>query len=119
VAAVRAGMSAEAGAEELDPVAVEAERLMLALRMRAGIKLDAGHADSPEMHRCIESLAAVGLVERHPTTASLTRRGRLLANEVAAQVLAAHDRAVLATAPGRGAVGAGSGVAGAEPSGTR
>ena len=114
VEAVRVGASAEAGAEELDPTAAEAERLMLALRMRTGIKLDAGNADSPEMHRCIDSLATIGLVERHRATASLTRRGRLLANEVAAQVLTAHEKAA-----SRGTIAAHSGVAPAEPSGTR
>ncbi|HEX5586697.1 MAG TPA: radical SAM family heme chaperone HemW [Acidimicrobiia bacterium] len=119
VAAVRSGASAEAGAEELDRTAAEAEQLVLALRMRTGIKLDAENADSPEMHRCIDSLTAMGLVERHGTTASLTRRGRLLGNEVAAQVLTAHERAVREQVVQRGTVAAAAGVATAEPSGTR
>jgi putative oxygen-independent coproporphyrinogen III oxidase len=106
VDAVRTGASAEAGAEELDRFASEAEQLMLALRMRTGIKLDAGNADSPEMRQCMDSLVAIGLLERHGTTASLTRRGRLLANEVAARLLTAHDAVMEKVAPAATADGA-------------
>jgi oxygen-independent coproporphyrinogen-3 oxidase len=93
VEAVAGGQDPEAGAEELDPAAAAAERLVLALRTRAGIKLDAPDADLPGVHAGIESLHALGLVERRGEVASLTLHGRLLANEVAVRLLGAIDDA--------------------------
>jgi oxygen-independent coproporphyrinogen-3 oxidase len=71
VAAVRAGASTEASAEELGPDARRAERLQLALRTRDGVPAEA---------LPIEELG--GLVEVGDGRAVLTPRGRLLANEV-------------------------------------
>ena len=94
IAAVAAGAPVEASHEDLGPDRAASERLVLALRTRAGIKLEGPDADLPEMHDCIETLDAAGLVARHGTHVVLTRRGRLLANEVGARVLGAHERAV-------------------------
>ena len=93
VRALATGADPEAGAEELDPAAARAERMVLALRTRTGIKLGGPDADLGDVHACIDSLAAVGLLDRRGDNAVLTRRGRLLANEVAARLLAALDRA--------------------------
>jgi oxygen-independent coproporphyrinogen-3 oxidase len=95
---VDAGQSVEGGAEDLDADAAAVERLVLALRTRAGIKLTAENAElprmeSPEMRECLEMLDASGLIVRNGAVASLTRRGRLLGNEVAARVLAADEAA--------------------------
>jgi oxygen-independent coproporphyrinogen-3 oxidase len=89
--AVRRGASPEAGAEVLDGPAAAAERLVLALRTRAGIKLDGPDADLPGVKDGIDSLLALDLVERRGVTARLTPRGRLLANEAAARLLASLD----------------------------
>jgi oxygen-independent coproporphyrinogen-3 oxidase len=93
VDAIGRAQSPEAGAEVLDAPAAAAERLVLALRTRAGIKLDGPDADLPGVHEGIDSLLGVELVERHGASARLTRRGRLLANEAAARLLAAIDDA--------------------------
>ena len=52
-----------------------------------------GNADFPEVQECIDMLVDAELVGREGATVVLTRHGRLLANEVAARVLAASDAA--------------------------
>ena len=65
----------EAGAEDLDAETRRVEGLQLRLRMREGIPADSIDLDGLE-----------GLVEIHDDTAILTRRGRLLANEVSLRI---------------------------------
>jgi putative oxygen-independent coproporphyrinogen III oxidase len=72
VAAVAAGRSTEAAGEELAPEARRIEGLQLSLRTRAGVPLEALDGD-----------VLAGLVEQTGERWVLTRRGRLLANEVA------------------------------------
>lgn len=72
IATVRAGRSPEAGHERLDPATQVRERLELALRTRAGVP-DEALPDTADLD---------GLVERAAGQVVLTRRGRLLANEV-------------------------------------
>ncbi len=72
LAAVEAGRSAEAADEELDADARRIEGLQLALRMRSGVPAEALPLDELD-----------GLVTVEGDQAVLTRRGRLLANEVA------------------------------------
>ena len=58
-----------------------------------GIKLAAAAADPSEWPRCIDELATVGLLDRgRGDRVVLTRRGRLLANEVTARLLGALDQ---------------------------
>jgi oxygen-independent coproporphyrinogen-3 oxidase len=91
VAAVAAGEGVEAAHEVLDAPAASLERVVLALRTHDGIKLDAPEAEAPGMHACLDELVDAGLLARTPDRAILTRRGRLLANEVAARVLMAAE----------------------------
>jgi oxygen-independent coproporphyrinogen-3 oxidase len=93
VAAVAAGRSAEAGAECLDPEGRQAEAAVLALRTSTGIKLPLPAADPSGVDSCIDDLAAAGMVVRAGDRVVLTRRGRLLGNEVAARLLGALERA--------------------------
>ncbi len=72
VAAVASGRSTEAAGEELAPDARRVEGLQLSLRTRTGVPLDALDGDD-----------LPGLVEQTGDRWVLTRRGRLLANEVA------------------------------------
>jgi len=72
VEAVRSGRSAEAAGEELTPDAQRIEGLQLSLRTRAGVPIDS-----------LDGNALPGLVERADDRWVLTRRGRLMANEVA------------------------------------
>jgi coproporphyrinogen III oxidase-like Fe-S oxidoreductase len=102
IAAVDADEPGEAAAEELGPDRAASERLVLALRTRAGIKLEGPDADLPEMHDCIGALDEAGLVSRDGTHVVLTRRGRLLANEVGARLLGAHESATERMAEGAG-----------------
>jgi putative oxygen-independent coproporphyrinogen III oxidase len=91
VDAVRSGHSTEAGDERLSPAARSAEAVMLAVRTAGGIKLPLPHADPSRVASCIDDLAAAGLVERADERVVLTRRGRLLGNEVAARLLGALE----------------------------
>ena len=75
IAAVQSGESTEAAGETLDPDTRRIEALQLSLRTTAGVPRDA--LDGDEL---------VGLVERHDDRWVLTRRGRLLANEVAVRL---------------------------------
>ncbi len=71
IAAVRAGVSAEAESEQLDADQQRVEGLQLALRMREGVPATA-----------LDDADLDGLVEHVGERVVLTRRGRLLANEV-------------------------------------
>jgi putative oxygen-independent coproporphyrinogen III oxidase len=75
IAAVEAGEPTEASGETLDDETRRIEGLQLALRMREGVPADALDADDLD-----------DLVEHHGTRVTLTRRGRLLANEVAVRL---------------------------------
>ena len=75
LALVEAGASPEAAGETLDPAGRRAEALELALRTRAGVP--AAAVDPAD------GLEELGLVARAEERMVLTRRGRLLANEVA------------------------------------
>lgn len=68
---VRDGHSTEAAGETLDPPTRRFERLELQLRMRDGVPLDSLDGDD-----------LPGLVERHDDRWTLTRAGRLMANEI-------------------------------------
>jgi oxygen-independent coproporphyrinogen-3 oxidase len=91
VAVVDAGGSPEAGHEVLDPAARVGERLALALRTRPGIARAGGTAGTPRVDACIDDLVDAALLKPHADRVVLTRRGRLLASEVGARVLAALD----------------------------
>jgi putative oxygen-independent coproporphyrinogen III oxidase len=76
IAAVASGQTATAGEERLDPESRAFERLSLALRTREGVE------DS-----CLDyDDSLTGLVQRAGGRAVLTRRGRLLANEVSCRL---------------------------------
>jgi oxygen-independent coproporphyrinogen-3 oxidase len=83
---VRAGRSPETGGEDLDPAAAAEEAFGLALRTRAGAPLAAVQREEAA------ALSGAGLIDAGAATAGralLTRRGRLLASEVTARLLAA------------------------------
>jgi oxygen-independent coproporphyrinogen-3 oxidase len=80
---VRGGRSAEAGAETLDPGRRGEEAFVLRLRTREGAPVAA--VDEPTLH----DLAGLGLLDVVDGRAVLTRRGRLMANEVTVRLLAA------------------------------
>ncbi len=65
--------------------------MVLSLRTAAGIKLPVAGADLPGVAACIDELVDAGLLDRSSDRAVLTRRGRLLANEVAVRLLLAVD----------------------------
>jgi putative oxygen-independent coproporphyrinogen III oxidase len=75
IAAVRAGLPTEAAGETLDAETRRVEGLQLALRTTAGVPLDALDGD-----------ALPGVVERLGERWVLTRRGRLMANDVAVRL---------------------------------
>jgi len=83
IAAVRAGLSAEAGSERLDPAPRAEEACALALRTRAGA------AVGPAAGGVVDELADAGFVHRVGNRVVLTRRGRLLASDVTARLLVA------------------------------
>jgi len=87
VDAVEAGVMPVAGGETLTDSARELEAFSLALRTRAGAPVP-----GPARSRAGE-LVADGLLAPAGDRVRLTLRGRLLANEVTAQLLAAADRA--------------------------
>jgi oxygen-independent coproporphyrinogen-3 oxidase len=82
-AAVRAGASAEAGAERLEPIPRAEEACALALRTRAGSTV--ADAAGP----VVTELAESGFVHRVGDRVVLTPRGRLLASDVTARLLVA------------------------------
>jgi putative oxygen-independent coproporphyrinogen III oxidase len=71
ISAVESGASAEAAGETLDEETQRVEGLQLALRMRTGVPAESLELDGLE-----------GLVEVEHGRATLTRSGRLMANEV-------------------------------------
>jgi oxygen-independent coproporphyrinogen-3 oxidase len=73
--AVGGGESTEAAGETLDAATRRFERLELQIRMPEGVPLDALDGD-----------ALPGLVERHGDRWVLTRRGRLMANDIATRL---------------------------------
>ncbi len=75
IEAVEQGMTTRAAGEELDAATREFERLELALRLREGVPLDA-----------LDGASLPGLVERVGERWVLTRRGRLMANDVATRL---------------------------------
>ena len=79
---IRAGESPAAGAETPDAAAQERERLGLALRTRAGARVD--RSDT------VRELEALGLLTYSDGAAVLTPRGRLLATEVTLRILGAQ-----------------------------
>ena len=76
IEAITEGRSPEAGDERLDPVARAGEAEALALRTRAGAAL------TPSNEAQARALAELGLVTVTGDRIVLTRRGRLLGNEV-------------------------------------
>jgi putative oxygen-independent coproporphyrinogen III oxidase len=76
IAAVRDGATTEAAGEDLDPETRRVEGLQLALRMREGVEAGAFDPDD------LAELSEGGLVAVADGRVGLTRRGRLLANEV-------------------------------------
>jgi putative oxygen-independent coproporphyrinogen III oxidase len=97
IEAIEAGRSAEAGDETLTVAERAAEAVVLAVRTAGGIKLPLPAADPSRVDSCLDDLAAAGLVdrlgERGREQVVLTRRGRLLGNEVAARLLGALEQA--------------------------
>ena len=79
IALVDDGRSTVAGEEQLDVAARQQEALALSLRTRTGVPRAALSGDVDVLHDA-------GLIECDGDRAVLTRRGRLLANEVAARL---------------------------------
>jgi oxygen-independent coproporphyrinogen-3 oxidase len=85
--ALEAGEPAPSALEQLTPAERTAERVMLGLRLDAGVSLDglAEGVDADELER----LTRLGLVEPADGrgTVKLTRRGRMVANDVTASLV--------------------------------
>lgn len=77
IKAMATGDTTEAGSETLDPEDRELEALQLAIRMRSGVPVEA----------VPDEVAHLVDVDQATGRASLTRDGRLLANEVAVRLL--------------------------------
>jgi oxygen-independent coproporphyrinogen-3 oxidase len=96
VDAIAAGRTPEAADETLTAAERAAEAVVLAVRTAAGIKLPLPGADPSRVDSCLDDLDAAGLVDRTGTRGRervvLTRRGRLLGNEVAARLLRAVEQ---------------------------
>jgi oxygen-independent coproporphyrinogen-3 oxidase len=90
IAAISAGASPEAGNEVLDAAGRSRERLALALRTREGVAL-IGETAGQAFADCVDELVEAGLLEPRGDRMALTRRGRLLGNDVAVRMLAALD----------------------------
>ena len=90
----------EAGHEVLDPETRAEERVALALRTRRGIKVDPLAVDPPPVSRVVAELARADLVATEDDGGDaalvLTRRGRLLANDVTARLLVALEHPTVA-----------------------
>jgi len=95
VDAVTTGGSTEAGDEILTATDAAGEAAVLELRTATGIKLPLPAADPSRVVSWLDDLAAAGLLERAGPIGRervvLTRRGRLLGNEVAARLLRALE----------------------------
>jgi len=93
IAAVERGEPPVSNVEEINPETSMGETMMLGLRLleegvsddaflaRHGVTLDSVYADT------IAETSALGLLERLPDRVRLTRRGLMLANDVAARFL--------------------------------
>jgi oxygen-independent coproporphyrinogen-3 oxidase len=81
-----------AGAEQITPELAMSDTLILGLRLIEGIDLAAFRrrhgVDVEAVHGAlIDEFAGYGIVERTPTHVRLTRRGRLLSNELFQRLL--------------------------------
>jgi oxygen-independent coproporphyrinogen III oxidase len=83
VHAVQAGVRPLRNEEILPPATREAEKIAFGLRMNAGID----PARLAERHELITGLREEGLLEDHGPRVRLTPRGRLLADEIAAELM--------------------------------
>lgn len=83
VHAVQAGVRPLATEEALPPATREAEKIAFGLRMNAG--LDPAHL--AKSHDLVTQLRREGLLEDHGPRVRLTERGRLLADEIAAELM--------------------------------
>ncbi len=81
IQSVEAGVSSYDFVEVIDPATRAAERLAFALRTSDGVALD----DVPAVHST--ALIAEGLARREGRRLVLTRRGRLVADEIAAGII--------------------------------
>jgi oxygen-independent coproporphyrinogen-3 oxidase len=91
LAAAAAGADPAHGLEHLDSATRRVERLMLGLRLDEGVERAA--VDDVLDPRAVGPLAAAGLLELADDRIRLTRRGRLLANDVTARLLRDADDA--------------------------
>ncbi len=91
LATAGAGADPPHALEHLDGATRGVERLMLGLRLREGVER-AAVEDSLDA-RAVGPLAAAGLLEQGDGRIRLTRRGRLLANDVTARLLRDVDDA--------------------------
>lgn len=83
VRAVEAGVRPLATEEALPPATREAERIAFGLRMNAGLD----PARLAKSHDLVTQLRREGLLEDHGPRVRLTERGRLLADEIAAELM--------------------------------
>lgn len=83
VRAVEAGVRPLTKEEVVDPATREAERIAFGLRMNSGI--DPWHLDGRRER--VAALRAEGLLEDHGPRVRLTARGRLLADEIASELM--------------------------------
>ena len=88
LAAIGAGEDPVSGEEILEPEVRAEERFSLELRTRAGARLPPRDGGSgTELDLLVADLAAAGLLAREHDTIVLTRRGRLMANDLTARLL--------------------------------
>ena len=83
VRAIEAGVRPVRNEEILPAATREAEKIAFGLRMNAGID----PARLAERHHLIAGLREEGLLEDHGPRVRLTERGRLLADEIAAELM--------------------------------
>jgi oxygen-independent coproporphyrinogen-3 oxidase len=86
-AALDAGMSPAAGRETLDPAARYTEKIMLGVRMRAGLPT---YELTEHARRSLPQLASWGLIDVGSMNVGqvvLTQRGRLMADAVVRELL--------------------------------
>jgi putative oxygen-independent coproporphyrinogen III oxidase len=92
IVAARAGMSTEAGAEQLGPDQRAGEALMLGLRLASGVDLDGfarrfGRASLTRRRPALDELVTRGLLEESGGTVRLAPSATLLANEALCRLL--------------------------------
>lgn len=81
---------------ELSPALLAEDALVFGLRMNAGVDLSVWQRRCPqapwgEVESLIERLVAEGFAERTETVVKLTNRGRLLADTIGAEIMAAFE----------------------------